>query len=439
MNGEIGGNGKKFYYHNDHLGSALAVTDEYGNKAVERDFTPFGERINTDVYDDEPRDLDEDESGFTGKDWDEDVELYYYNARWYDPGVGRFVSEDSVNDPNSQGNVYSYCGGNPVNSTDSTGHAAEGCFKVGFQTGLGLVGAMINAAAILSGDEKLGALSSVFSLFVAVKNKIENARIQQFIDNLIKANEQVPEYALASISAEQLEENRKLGDKWETSLRKLIEDKGYIILNPDKKTSATGVDIAAYKDGILYLIDAKASSKEGKVIYRTKGFQDPSSFGKWLNQVLRNVNENDKIPMEVKKTLVKLIGDVAGNQSKIKLIICGDENVSRIGKKLSEGVDGFEVKLYKALNFLSIVPMDPSDFLHTTALSAEINGIREGKFGVYAQMKLRYIELSTGAPITTESFYTRGYSGLLNNFDTGVDYVHTYYNELRKYHQLNSI
>ena len=73
----IGGCGKKFYYYNDHLGSALAVTDEKGNKVVERDFTPFGERINTDVYDDEPGDLDEDESGFTGKDWDEDVGLYY--------------------------------------------------------------------------------------------------------------------------------------------------------------------------------------------------------------------------------------------------------------------------------------------------------------------------------------------------------------------------
>jgi RHS repeat-associated protein len=142
VNGVIGGRGKKFYYHNDHLGSALAVTDEKGNKVVERDFTPFGERINTDVYDDEPRDLDEDESGFTGKDWDEDVGLYYYNARWYDPEVGRFISEDSMaDDPN----LYGYCGQNPVNFTDPTGH-----FSVGFQSGWGLVGATLNAAAIIS-------------------------------------------------------------------------------------------------------------------------------------------------------------------------------------------------------------------------------------------------------------------------------------------------
>ncbi|NLG84206.1 MAG: hypothetical protein GX493_06290 [Firmicutes bacterium] len=33
---------------------------------------------------------------FTGKDWDAEVGLYYFNARWYDSTSGRFISEDSV-------------------------------------------------------------------------------------------------------------------------------------------------------------------------------------------------------------------------------------------------------------------------------------------------------------------------------------------------------
>ena len=161
VNGVVGGSGKKFYYHNDHLGSALAVTDENGGKIVERDFTPFGERINTDVYDDEPRDAEETEDGFTGKDLDEDVGLYYYNARWYDPGVGRFISEDLVaDDPN----LYGYCRQNPVNFIDPTGH-----FSVGLQSGWGLVGATVNAVALISGDENIGKLATAFNLFVAVK------------------------------------------------------------------------------------------------------------------------------------------------------------------------------------------------------------------------------------------------------------------------------
>ncbi len=118
VDGVIGGNGKKYFYHNDHLGSALAVTDENGNKVVERDFTPFGERINVDMYDETNRDPAEDDSGFTGKDWDADVELYYFNARWYDAEIGRFITEDSVMD---EPNLYSYGFNNPIFYLDPTG------------------------------------------------------------------------------------------------------------------------------------------------------------------------------------------------------------------------------------------------------------------------------------------------------------------------------
>ena len=163
VNGVVGGSGKKFYYHNDHLGSALAVTDEKGGKVVERDFTPFGERINTDVYDDEPRDLDEDESGFTGKDWDVDAELYYYNARWYDPEVGRFITEDSANDDLTR---YVYCGNNPVNFVDPTGH-----FKLNIK--LDIAGGLKNLAAMyIPGFAELQALDSFSKLIASRKNPL---------------------------------------------------------------------------------------------------------------------------------------------------------------------------------------------------------------------------------------------------------------------------
>ena len=160
VNGVIGGEGKKFFYHNDHEGSAMVVTDELGNKVVDRDFAPFGEKIKT--SDREEPYPGETEDGFTGKDFDEDIGLYYYNARWYDLEIGRFISEDSVaDDPNG----YGYCGENPVNNIDPTGH-----FSVGLQQGLGMVGAMLNTAALLSKDPNLGNLSSAFSLFVSVKS-----------------------------------------------------------------------------------------------------------------------------------------------------------------------------------------------------------------------------------------------------------------------------
>ncbi len=44
--------------------------------------------------------------------------LIYFNARYYDPTTGRFLTED----PSRQGvNWYAYCGNNPVNRTDPTG------------------------------------------------------------------------------------------------------------------------------------------------------------------------------------------------------------------------------------------------------------------------------------------------------------------------------
>ncbi|MCR3905882.1 MAG: RHS repeat-associated core domain-containing protein [Tenericutes bacterium] len=59
-----------------------------------------------------------------------DVEtgLYYLNARYYNPSIGRFISADSINylDPSSeQGlNLYAYCVNNPVMMVDPNGNFA---------------------------------------------------------------------------------------------------------------------------------------------------------------------------------------------------------------------------------------------------------------------------------------------------------------------------
>lgn len=46
--------------------------------------------------------------------------MYYFNARWYDPELGRFVSEDPAADPNIP-NLYSYCANNPGRFSDPKG------------------------------------------------------------------------------------------------------------------------------------------------------------------------------------------------------------------------------------------------------------------------------------------------------------------------------
>ncbi|NLW48269.1 MAG: IS3 family transposase [Firmicutes bacterium] len=54
---------------------------------------------------------------FTGKDLDEDIGLYYFNARWYDQEIGRFISEDPIQDGE---NWYTYANNNPLIFFDRT-------------------------------------------------------------------------------------------------------------------------------------------------------------------------------------------------------------------------------------------------------------------------------------------------------------------------------
>ena len=114
VDGVIGdSNAMIYYYHTDQVGSVKVVTDQSGNMVYNADYMPFGSRFEKDGNFDENH-------GFTGKEYDSDTELYYYNARWYDSETGRFISEDPAADPNNP-NLYSYCTNNPLIFIDPTG------------------------------------------------------------------------------------------------------------------------------------------------------------------------------------------------------------------------------------------------------------------------------------------------------------------------------
>jgi len=59
-----------------------------------------------------------------------DLGLYYFNARWYDPGLGRFITEDPVKDGS---NWFSYVANNPLRYTDPTGLLIEVSYGDGFE------------------------------------------------------------------------------------------------------------------------------------------------------------------------------------------------------------------------------------------------------------------------------------------------------------------
>jgi RHS repeat-associated protein len=57
---------------------------------------------------------------FTGREWDTEIGLAYYRARYYDPKSGRFLSEDPIGFSGGF-NFYEYVGGDPVNRRDPFG------------------------------------------------------------------------------------------------------------------------------------------------------------------------------------------------------------------------------------------------------------------------------------------------------------------------------
>jgi RHS repeat-associated protein len=59
-----------------------------------------------------------DDARFTGKDFESLTGLYYFNARWYDPQLRRFISEDPIRDGV---NWYVYAGNNPLRFVDPSG------------------------------------------------------------------------------------------------------------------------------------------------------------------------------------------------------------------------------------------------------------------------------------------------------------------------------
>ena len=57
---------------------------------------------------------------YTGREFDPEINLYFYRARYYDSKVGQFISEDPVGFGGGI-NFYNYVGGNPVNYRDPSG------------------------------------------------------------------------------------------------------------------------------------------------------------------------------------------------------------------------------------------------------------------------------------------------------------------------------
>jgi RHS repeat-associated protein len=63
---------------------------------------------------------------FTGREWQPEVGLYYYRARYYDPTSGRFISEDPLGFEAGDDNLLRYVFNTPNGLIDSSGMMVSG-------------------------------------------------------------------------------------------------------------------------------------------------------------------------------------------------------------------------------------------------------------------------------------------------------------------------
>jgi RHS repeat-associated protein len=106
----------KYYLHADALGSTRLVMTSTPSVQFSSNYRPYGLTYSM---------TGSETFKYTGKMYDGVTGLYYFNARWYDPSTGRFVTQDSITgtqeDPMSL-DRYMYARDNPMKIVDLAGH-----------------------------------------------------------------------------------------------------------------------------------------------------------------------------------------------------------------------------------------------------------------------------------------------------------------------------
>ena len=125
-------NGGKYFYRKDAQGNVVALLNADGEVAIRYEYDAWGNNVVTD------KDGNLVTSGigvlnpfrYRSYYYDTETELYYLQTRYYDPELGRFISQDSIEYAAPETinglNLYAYCGNNPVMNIDPTGRKFSG-------------------------------------------------------------------------------------------------------------------------------------------------------------------------------------------------------------------------------------------------------------------------------------------------------------------------
>ena len=134
-------------FHHDQVNSVVAVSDHNGKAVQEHSYGPFGETFDSSG-------TSQNTMKYTGREQDDETGLYYYRARYYDPELGRFISEDPIGFKGGI-NFYAYVGNNPLNYRDPTGH-----YALADDAAAVAIGALVGVTGVALHDLFVGKVSS---------------------------------------------------------------------------------------------------------------------------------------------------------------------------------------------------------------------------------------------------------------------------------------
>jgi RHS repeat-associated protein len=105
-----------YYYHTDGLGSITNLTNSASQPIQSYSYDAYGNILSQQGTLPNPY-------TYTSRELDSEAGLYYYRNRYYDPRLGRFITQDPLGMVNGP-NLYTYVNNNPVNFVDPWGWCA---------------------------------------------------------------------------------------------------------------------------------------------------------------------------------------------------------------------------------------------------------------------------------------------------------------------------
>jgi RHS repeat-associated protein len=144
--------GQTYYFAQDPTGNNITGLIRASDNSVQASYayTPFGAQ-RSGTFDNVGNSLQ-----FAARQYDSTTKLLYFRARYYDPQVGRFISEDPLGLGGGI-NPYVYAGNDPVNGSDPLGlDGNDGCPEGWHREVVTVEKRIVNDECFLNGGASVG-------------------------------------------------------------------------------------------------------------------------------------------------------------------------------------------------------------------------------------------------------------------------------------------